>query len=188
MSDSESLPTERPARGSRRGLFLVVILAALAVPAIALAIDEFPDVPDSNVHHDSVRAIAQAGVTAGCGGGLYCPSDAVRRDQMASFMDRLGALSGQTPVVNAATVAPVVQVQATNTVQNATANTVFAQCPAGTMVTGGGGTFSSTEEWVLRISTPTPDSSGWQVSYVPLSGNPGDSLARARALCVAVTP
>ena len=36
------------------------------------------------------------------GGGNYCPKDYVTREQMAAFMNRLGALqAGKTPVVNA---------------------------------------------------------------------------------------
>ena len=88
---------------------LAVAVAAAGGVALMLwqsgrwASDAFTDVADGNVHHDSTSAIAEAGVTLGCGEGRYCPADGVRRDQMASFMDRLGALSGQTPVVNAAT-------------------------------------------------------------------------------------
>jgi hypothetical protein len=41
-------------------------------------------------------------VTAGCGSGNYCPKANVTREQMAAFLNRLGALApGKTPVVNA---------------------------------------------------------------------------------------
>jgi hypothetical protein len=81
-------------------------VAAVLVPTGAvLAAHTFTDVPEANVHHDAITAIADAGVTLGCNaeGTEYCPADFVRRDAMASLMDRLGALSGQTPSVNAAT-------------------------------------------------------------------------------------
>lgn len=81
----------------------VTAVALLAFPAGVWAADAFTDVADGNVHHDAVAAIRDAGVTQGCAEGRYCPDAAVRRDQMASFMNRLGALSGQAPVVNAAT-------------------------------------------------------------------------------------
>jgi hypothetical protein len=43
-------------------------------------------------------------VTSGCGGGNYCPTANVTREQMAAFLNRLGALGpGKTPVVNAKT-------------------------------------------------------------------------------------
>jgi hypothetical protein len=93
----------------RRRLRLLVLVAGVAVVAFSagavVAATTFTDVPEANVHHDAISAIADAGVTLGCNteGTEYCPEDFVRRDAMASFMDRLGALSGQTPSVNAAT-------------------------------------------------------------------------------------
>ena len=47
---------------------------------------EFADVPISSPFHDDILAIATAGITSGCGGGNYCPSSPVRRDQMAAFL------------------------------------------------------------------------------------------------------
>lgn len=49
--------------------------------------DWFPD-DDDDTHEDSINAIAEAGITLGCGGGLYCPNELVPRDQMASFIGR----------------------------------------------------------------------------------------------------
>lgn len=94
--------TPRTRKLAVRGIVVAVVLALFAVPAVVWASTNFTDVPDGNVHHDAIDAIADAGVTLGCATGLYCPADFVRRDQMASFLDRLGALSGQPPVVNAA--------------------------------------------------------------------------------------
>ena len=81
---------------------LVIAAAAIAFPLGVLASHQFVDVPNSNPFHNDIDAIADAGVTLGCGGGKYCPSDFVTREQMAAFMNRLGALqAGKTPVVNA---------------------------------------------------------------------------------------
>jgi hypothetical protein len=86
---------------------LVVLSAALLGAAIAfplgvLANHQFTDVPTSNTFHDDIDAIADAGVTTGCAAGKYCPKDFVTREQMAAFLNRLGALApGKTPVVNA---------------------------------------------------------------------------------------
>ena len=41
-----------------------------------------------SVHEVSINAVAAAGVTLGCGDGLFCPAGAVSRDQMASFLAR----------------------------------------------------------------------------------------------------
>jgi hypothetical protein len=89
----------------RRSLLLAIVLTAvLAFPlGIAVASHQFSDVPTSNPFHADIGALVTSGVTAGCGGGRYCPSEAVTREQMAAFMNRLGALGpGRVPVVNAA--------------------------------------------------------------------------------------
>jgi hypothetical protein len=85
------------------GLLVAVVLGALmALPLAVIASHQFGDVPDSNTYHADIDAIADAGVTTGCGGGNYCPSANVTREQMAAFMNRLGALGpGKVPVVNA---------------------------------------------------------------------------------------
>ncbi len=82
---------------------LALALALAAFPLGALASHDFADVPDANPFHADIGALADSGVTTGCGGGNYCPSAFVTREQMAAFMNRLGALApGKTPVVNAA--------------------------------------------------------------------------------------
>jgi hypothetical protein len=80
------------------------IALALAAPlGVALAA-HFNDVPNSSVYHGDITALAATGVTVGCGGGNFCPKANVTREQMAAFMNRLGALGpGKTPVVNAKT-------------------------------------------------------------------------------------
>lgn len=88
-------------RHRRLALAVSVTLAIAALPILVLAA-EFTDVPPSSPYHADVTAISNAGVTAGCGGGNYCPKDFVTREQMAAFMNRLGALSpGKMPVVDA---------------------------------------------------------------------------------------
>jgi hypothetical protein len=81
---------EPPAWSRRRKRVTVAaaVVAAVALVPLAWASDFFGDVPASNPHHDDVGAIAGAGITTGCGPGAYCPEQAVRRDQMASFMRR----------------------------------------------------------------------------------------------------
>jgi hypothetical protein len=46
----------------------------------------FTDVPVGSPQHRFVEALAAAGVTGGCGGGLYCPDNPVTRGQMAVFL------------------------------------------------------------------------------------------------------
>jgi hypothetical protein len=47
----------------------------------------FTDIGGS-VHAGAINAIYEAGITTGCTPTRYCPSEAVRRDQMASFLAR----------------------------------------------------------------------------------------------------
>ena len=46
----------------------------------------FTDVPASYWAGGFIEQLRREGVTGGCGGGLYCPESAVRRDQMAAFL------------------------------------------------------------------------------------------------------
>jgi hypothetical protein len=87
---------------SRRLIGLVVLTAGLAFPLGVVASHQFSDVADTSPYHGDIDALADSGVTTGCGGGKYCPKDFVTREQMAAFLNRLGALgAGKTPVVNA---------------------------------------------------------------------------------------
>jgi hypothetical protein len=46
----------------------------------------FADVPVGSFAAAWIEALALAGVTAGCGGGNYCPNDPITREQMAVFL------------------------------------------------------------------------------------------------------
>jgi hypothetical protein len=52
----------------------------------APAVATFLDVPSSHPFFQFVEALADAGLTAGCGGGNYCPDAVVTRGQMAVFL------------------------------------------------------------------------------------------------------
>jgi hypothetical protein len=47
---------------------------------------EFYDVPQSNPFHDAIHKVAADGVSAGCGGGDFCPTAPVSRAQMTVFL------------------------------------------------------------------------------------------------------
>jgi hypothetical protein len=47
---------------------------------------DFLDVPQANLFHGDIEKIFRNGVTAGCGGGNYCPGSPVTRAQMAVFL------------------------------------------------------------------------------------------------------
>ncbi len=46
----------------------------------------FGDVACPSTFADWIEALAAEGITGGCGGGNFCPTNAVRRDQMAPFL------------------------------------------------------------------------------------------------------
>ena len=46
----------------------------------------FSDVACPSLFGDWIEALAAEGITGGCGAGVYCPSNEVRRDQMAVFL------------------------------------------------------------------------------------------------------
>ena len=53
------------------------------------AVDGFRDVHPSSTHAAAIGAVHAAGITLGCtADGDYCPTERVRRDQMASFLQR----------------------------------------------------------------------------------------------------
>ncbi len=53
-------------------------------PAPASA--SFTDVPKSHPFFQFVEALAKSGITGGCGGGKFCPDNALTRGQMAVFL------------------------------------------------------------------------------------------------------
>jgi hypothetical protein len=69
------------------------IARALSLPAATA--DYFPD-DAGTIFEADINRLAQAGITNGCGNGLYCPSQAVTRDQMASFIARALSLPAAT--------------------------------------------------------------------------------------------
>ena len=88
-----------PGNSVTRAQMAVFLLKArwgsLFVPAPATG-TAFPDVPASNPFAPWIEELVREGITAGCGGGLYCPDNPVTRQQMAIFL--LKTLEGSTYV------------------------------------------------------------------------------------------
>ncbi len=53
----------------------------------------FNDVPVTDPAFQFIEALVSSGVTAGCGGGNYCPDSPVTRRQMAVFLAKLVGLN-----------------------------------------------------------------------------------------------
>jgi hypothetical protein len=69
---------------------------------------DFLDVPQGHLFHEAIERLFRAGVTAGCGGGNFCPADVVTRAQMAIFLMRAEHGLGWTaPVATGGTFADV---------------------------------------------------------------------------------
>ena len=50
------------------------------------AVATFADVPTDHPFFQFVEALAASGITAGCGGGNFCPEEPLKRKQMAAFL------------------------------------------------------------------------------------------------------
>ncbi|MGH2357581.1 MAG: S-layer homology domain-containing protein, partial [Candidatus Limnocylindria bacterium] len=61
------------------------LVRALDIPPTGT--DFFTD-DEASIHEADINALAAHGTTTGCGGGRYCPDQAVTRQEMASFLVR----------------------------------------------------------------------------------------------------
>ncbi len=75
----------------RQSGILVMVVIILSTSVIALGSHLFSDVPTAAFYHNAVEWISNRGITAGCGGSLYCPDAPVTRGQMAVFLQKEGA-------------------------------------------------------------------------------------------------
>lgn len=67
-------------------VFLLAALEGSGYTPPACTTPVFADVPCSSPFAPWINEIAARGVTAGCGGGNFCPGDAVTRGQMSVFL------------------------------------------------------------------------------------------------------
>src|SRR5262249_46362742 len=71
-----------------RGQMAVFIIKALGVTPPPPATPHFADVPTTHPFYGYIEEMLARGITAGCGGGNYCPESPVTRGQMAVFLVR----------------------------------------------------------------------------------------------------
>jgi len=67
-------------------VFLLKTLEGSSYDPPACANPTFTDVPCSNPFSKWIYELVDRGITAGCGGGLYCPLTNANRGQMATFV------------------------------------------------------------------------------------------------------
>jgi hypothetical protein len=165
-------------RPRRVGLLAALVVGlAITFPLGVLAAISFSDVPPSNPFYNDIQAVAEKGVTTGCGGGKFCPKDFVTREQMAAFMNRLGALeAGKTPVVNADKV---------DGIDSSALLLGTAPIPVGTTVTGYGSwdhaVVADNQDVIVSVPLPAPAPTVLASSTVNFAPNP--LAADADATC-----
>jgi S-layer homology domain len=83
--DAAGQPVFCPADAVTRAQMASFLARALGLPPAAS--DHFAD-DAASYHEGDINRLFEAGVTRGCGDGLYCPGTAVTREQMAAFLYR----------------------------------------------------------------------------------------------------
>ncbi len=84
-----------PNGAARRADMAVFLLKTLEGPGYTPPACDgiFADVPCPSLFADWIEDLVDRGITAGCGGGNYCPANPVSRDQMAVFLSKTFGLS-----------------------------------------------------------------------------------------------
>lgn len=72
--------------GTTTNIMLGTVIGYRLQVSAAPAVATFTDVPTTSPQFRFVEALVGAGITAGCGGGNYCPDAPITRGQMAVFL------------------------------------------------------------------------------------------------------
>jgi hypothetical protein len=78
-------PTD-PVTRQQMAVFLLVTREGVGYTPPPCTTPTFSDVPCSNGFAKWIEELVRRGVTAGCGPGIFCPTTAVTRGQMAVFL------------------------------------------------------------------------------------------------------
>jgi hypothetical protein len=70
-----------------RAQMAVFLMVTRGYPAAPCPPSSFLDVPTSSSFCGWINQIAAKGITAGCGGGNFCPDSVVLRGQMSVFLE-----------------------------------------------------------------------------------------------------
>ncbi len=80
-----------------RTQLVVFLVRASGTPLLSVTEPTFSDVPRTHWAFRYIEAAAAAGITQGCGGGKFCPSDEVTRAQAASMIQRAAGWPDEVP-------------------------------------------------------------------------------------------
>lgn len=155
--------------------FAAAMAVLIVTPLGVGAADRFSDVSGSNIFHDDIQWLAEAGVTRGCNPSddsddgpppdpEFCPGDNVTREQMAAFLKRLA----ENQVVDASQLAGRAPVAYRTVVRGASCDQVTASsCPnSGTL-------------FALDLVAPSEGFVKLDYSMSLQSTNTGDSVVHA---------
>ena len=148
-------------------------LLVAAPVSVALATHIFPDVADGTTHAAAIEHIADAGITAGCNGTAnYCPTAAVTRDQMATFLWRsAGRVALAQGTFNTVTVAAA-----------ADSGSAFQIGEVTITVPGADNAFSPNQFVKVDVAAEVFDAvtsaKGCECTFTILLGQPGDDTLR----------
>jgi hypothetical protein len=81
---------------TREQMAAFIVRAVEGEPTVACTTAPFSDVPASSAMCKYIKRVAELGISAGCGGSNYCPSQNVTREQMAAFIVR--AVEGEPTI------------------------------------------------------------------------------------------
>jgi len=134
----------------------------------------FPDVPCSDQFAPWIEQLYRDRITAGCGGGLYCPGDPVTRAQMAAFLEHLARGSERWPP----NIAYVFQVYADNGQPDLVASGQALLNTIAAIPTSGGLMPGIANQYVVRIGPGKYSLQGNALdvpSFVHLEGSGSDA-------------
>ncbi len=173
----------------RRHIYALVAAFAVILtimPLASYAADKFNDVPDSNIFHNDIAWLADAGVTKGCNPPAnteFCPGSAVTREQMAAFMRRLA----ENKVVDAKTAVNSDMLDGMDPSEYLQLDSVLQ--PGGT-ITGTWGVAGNTSGWAVQgidfrpnIDPAAAITGEYVVKNAYTANCPGDNQAAAGYLC-----
>jgi hypothetical protein len=86
-----------PVTREQMAVFLLKTFEGASFTPPPCATASFADVPCASPFAPWVQELVARGITAGCGGGLYCPTDPVTRAQMAVFLTKTFGLAVYGP-------------------------------------------------------------------------------------------
>ncbi len=144
-------------------------LSAYTPPACVAGVP-FTDVTCTTPYDAWIEQFARDGVTGGCGGGNYCPSTAVTRDQMAVFIERAMRGTANWPPH----VAFAWAVKNSSGAPDAAASGAALLAALASIPTSGNDAPSAGNPWLLKIGPGIFDLGGGvlqMVDYVAVEGS-----------------